>query len=482
MMVQITSRLFSPYLRDRAESYLKKFAKRAKSQTPVTWQIIEKTLDEKVFRKNKSGPFHSTDGSRWSFKKVPRELRLTSTNLTHQQLTAIKHHRPLPPETFEARYKPHPVVQIIVDYDPPSDWQVVAVCDPADPNNPAESDAIWTPMFGEKLPEKIGRKKLPVKFLDHCDHCASGTRRRKRTLVVRSPKGSTKIVGSTCLLSYTGISPDDLEKLMNIATRPPPDEAGGGYFGGRAYTLTHPTSVLNDLVAAYALKNRAYRSGMGGLLLNGVAEFHGDEVAVGVVHMETKKFTETFRIANVWPKRFKGLHMMADLAYLVEHTPETQLLALSFASAIEAMKDDKPSEFSRKVLTVAKSGMVYKKTWNVYAGASSRWLKTVHAEWFGAVEEAKPKETTKRLPHDVDERVTVKCRFVEQRITKNGYTLTEFVTEKNESIISFGKFDYKRYDLKPNDRITLTGTVKRHGSFNGNESTTLNRLTLEAKE
>ena len=95
---------------------------------------------------------------------------------------------------------------------------------------------------------------------------------------------------------------------------------------------------------------------------------------------------------------------------------------------------------------------------------------------------SKPKETTKRLPHDVGERVTVKCRFVEQRITKNGYTLTEFVTEKNESIISFGKFDYKSYGLKPNQRITLSGTVKRHGSFRDNESTTLNRLTLEAKE
>jgi len=482
MMVTVTSRLFSPYLRDRAESYLKKFAKRAKTQTPVEWRIDEKTLTGKVFRKNQSGTFLDTDGTRYSLAKTPRMIRLTSSTLTHAELTALNHRRPLPPETFDARYLPHPMLQIVVDYEPPSDWQVVAVCDPSDPNEPTGSPAIWTPMFGEKLPERIGRRKLPEKFIDHCDHCTSGPRRRKRTLIVRSPKGQTKIVGSTCLLSYTGISPDDLEKLMNIATRPPPEEAGGGYFGGRAYTTTHPTSVLNDLVAAYALKNRNYRSGMGSLLLNGVAEFHGDEVAVGVVHMETKKFTETFRIANVWPKRFKGRYNMEDLAYLVEPTPDSQMLALSFASAIEAMKDDRPSEFSRKVLSVAESGMVYKKTWNVYAGASSRWLKTVHAEWFDAVEEAKPKETTKRLPHDVGERITVKCRFVEQRITRNGYTLTEFVTDKNEAIVSFGKFDYKRHGLKPNDRITLTGTVKRHGSFKDNESTTLNRLTVEAKE
>ena len=87
-MVHVTSRLFSPYLRDRAESYLKKFAKRAKTQTPVEWRIDEKTLDGKVFRKNKSGTFLDTDGTRYSLAKTPRMIRLTSSTLTHAELTA----------------------------------------------------------------------------------------------------------------------------------------------------------------------------------------------------------------------------------------------------------------------------------------------------------------------------------------------------------------------------------------------------------
>ena len=157
MMVTVTSRLFSPYLRDRAESYLKKFAKRAKTQTPVEWRIDEKTLTGKVFRKNQSGTFLDTDGTRYSLAKTPRMIRLTSSTLTHAELTALNHRRPLPPETFDARYLPHPMLQIVVDYEPPSDWQVVAVCDPSDPNEPTGSPAIWTPMFGENCPkESVG--------------------------------------------------------------------------------------------------------------------------------------------------------------------------------------------------------------------------------------------------------------------------------------------------------------------------------------
>jgi len=151
-------------------------------------------------------------------------------------------------------------------------------------------------------------------------------------------------------------------------------------------------------------------------------------------------------------------------------------LASDFAQAVDDMKNDRPSDFTRKVLSVAESGVVQRKTWNVYAGASSRWLKKIHENWFGQKSGVKPDEKTKSYTGEIGERIAVKVFYHSQRETKNGYTITEFRSQKNEAFVTFGTADISQ--IKTGDKLLLTGTIKRHGAFNGNGSTTLNRITM----
>ena len=169
------------------------------------------------------------------------------------------------------------------------------------------------------------------------------------------------------------------------------------------------------------------------------------------------------------------MHTLLNLM-TVKPPAKVMMLASDFAQAVEDMKNDRPSDFTQKVLSVAECGVVQRKTWNVYAGASSRWLKKIHEQWFAEKSDIKPESKTKSYTGEIGERITVKVFYHSQRETKNGYTITEFRTKKNEAFVTFGKADVDH--IKTGDKLLLTATIKRHGAFNGNGSTTLNRIQM----
>jgi len=432
--------------------------------------------------------FQDMTGAKWRFNpKVNRRLyRLKSPDIEKiwRNLDHIgKLHTP--PEVFkESKFVGYSTVQIKAQYTPPSKWRVITVCDPADPNNPQDTPAIYTPMFGEKIPERVGRKKLPHKYTDQCDHCTSGKRRRKQVYIVESPKGQKRYVGKTCLKSYTGLDPKDLEDLLCYAKASPEEPTS---HGGRVSETTFETSLMNMLIGAYATQKMPYKSGLGRSLLFSFVKYLPDENLLELGRWDTdlrgrRTWEPQFKIANIFdlrrPDDLPSDWQMHMLLQNMSWRPSAKIMMLAsdFAQAVEDMKNDRPSDFTRKVLSVAECGVVQRKTWNVYAGASSRWLKKIHEQWFNEKSDIKPEQKTVAHTGEVGERITVKVFYHSQRETKNGYTITEFRTKKNEAFVTFGTADISQ--IKTGDKLLLTGTIKRHGAFNGNGSTTLNRIQM----
>ncbi len=433
--------------------------------------------------------FQDMTGAKWRFNpKVNRRLyRLKSPDI-EKIWRNFDHIGKLhtPPDVFkESQFVGYSTVQIKARYTPPSKWRVISVCDPADPNNPQDTPAIYTAMFGEKIPERVGRKKLPEKYIDQCDHCTSGRRRRKQVFIVESPKGQKRWVGKTCLKSYTGLDPKDLEDLLRYATASPEEPTS---HGGRVSETTFETSLMNMLIGAYATQKIPYKSGLGHTLLFSSVKYLEDEDLLELgqwsrTHptrpVEWRPLLKLPNIFNI--KRNADINNtlpMHTLLNMMEWRPSAKvmMLASDFAQAVEDMKNDRPSDFTRKVLSVAECGVVQRKTWNVYAGASSRWLKKIHEQWFAEKSDIKPESKTKSYTADAGQRITVKVFYHSQRETRNGYTITEFRTAKNEAFVTFGQADVG--GIKTGAKLTLTGTVKRHGEYQGNGSTTLNRISI----
>lgn len=499
---------FNGYNQDAVLKSVQKFAKRAESRNiPFSFEIKDPKIKKfKAFRKVKKGdkffPFVDSSGGFWGFNTeydslnhepdFPHSVFFTlNPNITPPEK------RLSPQEISKFQFKEKSSSKIlVVNYDPPSKWDVIASCEPADPNNPDGSPAIWNmipiydpktfDMFYPPLIEKIGRKKLPEKFIDHCDHCNSGKRKRNKVLVVKDPKGSMKIVGRSCLLSYTGLDPTDLETLIDMTMRGDGISSGGGWTKS-----TIPNRLVKLMLAAYGLKNHSYRKGIGSMLCDPSRPsprekppswlLQKDDTYV-LHYWDTREkawWKSDWVIANPFrstPKKEITAFELPNYVYVGDLKPEIEALTVMWETYIDSMKTQPSSDFTRKVLAVHDADVCTSKTVNVYAGASSRWLKTIHEEWFNAQAEMKKDEPTKALNLDAGTRFTKTVRFFDQRHTKNGYVLTEFRTPENEAIVSFGGFDAT--GLKPNDEITITATVTRHGSWQGNGSTTVNRIVV----
>lgn len=498
---------FNGYNEDAVLKAVEKFSKRAESRNiPFSFEIKEPKLHKfKAFRKAKKGDkvfeLMDSSGGYWAFSKKYDSF-IHEADFDHLVFTLLNpkitppEKRLSPQEVSNFKFKDKSSTKtLIVEYDPPTKWEVIASCEPANPDNPDGSPAIWNmiPRYDPKtfemvyppLIEKIGRKKLPEKYLDHCDHCKSGKRKRAKVLVVKDPKGSMKIVGRSCLLSYTGLDPTDLETLIDMTKW-----ADGGGGGGHRWTKsTIPTRLVKIMVSAYALKNHSYRKGMGSTLCDPPRPRRGevgnkwilekDSYQLHWYHPHEKKWKKLdWVIGNPFKNPLKEIsqHEFPELVYHLDLKPEIETMTVLWDTYIDNMKTQPSNDFTRKVLSVHDADVCTSKTINVYAGASSRWLKTIHEEWFNAQTEMVKDEPTKALNLDVGIRFTKAVRFFDQRHTKNGYTLTEFRTPQNEAIVSFGNFDAT--GLKPNDEITITATVKRHGSWQGNGSTTVNRIVV----
>ena len=481
-----------PSHEQRVTTSLKRFEKRCISRNiPFKYALaIYDPKEKRAFTKDtrKIPDFLDSEGGAWRLAEGSNRT-VKSQHLAEIFSSKYSAKKPSPDIFKSAMQKGYKTLSVSATYTPPSNWKVVAQVEPADPNNPQDTPAIYTAMFNQKIPERVGRKKLPHKYIDQCDHCSSGRKRRKKVFIVESPKGQKRYVGSSCLKTYTGLDPSDLENLLMMANSDP--ESSGSY-GGRYSETTFDTSFMDMLIGAYATQKEPYKSGLGRTLLHSQAIYHRSNETLELGHWHEplngkREWRKAAVIQNIFDfgkehaKDIENTLASNPLYHVKNHyrlkiPPNIMLLASDFAQAVDDMKNDRPSDFTRKVLSVAESGVVQRKTWNVYAGASSRWLKKIHENWFGQKSGVKPDEKTKSYTGEIGERIAVKVFYHSQRETKNGYTITEFRSQKNEAFVTFGTADISQ--IKTGDKLLLTGTIKRHGAFNGNGSTTLNRITM----
>ena len=349
-------------------------------------------------------------------------------------------------------------------------WSVIAQVEPI---SSKDSTAVYTKFNNEDLPEKIGRKKLPQKYHDQCDHCKSGKKNRHSAFVVKSEKTNRyRWVGKTCLNDYTGLDFNIVTKLMNYRSQSGESSSGAGWITPRSAEVTKQN--IAHMVARFYDANGAYIKQIGRKLKDiPIHDFDTGEIQDDGYIYAKKTLVRAKPSKNYYEIEFgtrtrQGIWWYDDEKIKISKD-RCVTLQKSFLDYVD--KIEPTGDYDRKVKKLHDAGAFKKKFYATYAGISYGWMT-----WLNDLLKEKKgvevkKEPTKKLNLEIGETFEGKVTFIDKFSKGTGWTLYKFITPNNEAIVTFN--DRACSDLEIGDTFTMRGTVKGHKSFKKDYSTTI---------
>jgi len=342
----------------------------------------------------------------------------------------------------------------------PSGWSALAILEKAEGSNRVLVKKI--PNVEDNLIDYI-----PDEWNGDCQHC-NMNRKRNSTILVKSPKGEVRQVGTSCLFEYTGMDPQliasfyaTMESKVNYPT-PWSEEAweaymdylaemgygGGGPPPSPEWPLTHFLVVCHRLFSFRG----AYIKGMGATILKS----------------RVRKIGERYFIEDQHTGIELEIHPPNDEYYEVADEIITYVKHLKVRT-----------DFEYNLQTVVDSNFVSKKT----AGfAAAMWFVWNRAKEQGRLEQLfNPIETEGKHLGEIGERIEFDAT-VTKKVGSMGYfgetTMFIFQTDDGDDVIWWSSS--KKKDLpQVGDYVKVKGRVKKHGDFKGKNNTSITRPTIQ---
>ncbi len=336
----------------------------------------------------------------------------------------------------------------------PSGWSALAILEKAEGSNRVLIKKI--PDVEDNLIDYI-----PDEWNGDCQHCKMN-RKRNSTILVKSPEGEVKQVGTSCLFEYTGIDPQliasfyaAMESKKNYPM--PWDEDSGG--GKPSYSPEWPLIEFLIICHRFFGFKGAYIKKMGNVILNSCALKREDNY-----YLAPCPLPDNYRVNNTTPQ-------------MLHPSEEHYEVADEIITYIKNLKAK--TDFEYNLQTVVVGDFVSKKT----AGfAAAMWFVWNRAKEQGRLEELfNPTEAKGEHLGVIGERIEFDAT-VTKKVGSIGYfgetTMFIFQTDDGDEVIWWSSS--KKKDLpQVGDYVNVKGRVKKHGDFKGKKNTSITRPTIQ---
>ena len=349
----------------------------------------------------------------------------------------------------------------------PSGWSALAILEKAEGSNRVLIKKI--PDIEENLIDFI-----PDEWNGDCQHC-NVDRKRNSTILVKSPKGEVKQVGTSCLFEYTGIDPQLIASFyaaMECKVKYPTpwsEEAWQAYleylgemgYGGeknQSYASEWPLMEFIVICHRFFGYKGAYIKGMGNTILNSCALKRGDRYYLAPCPPPIN-----YKVSNTTPQMLPSSEEHYEVASEI----------ITYIKNLKAKTD-----FEYNLQTVVVGDFVSKKN----AGfAAAMWFVWNRAKEHGRLEQVfNPTESEGNHLGVVGERIEF-VATITKKVGSMGHfgetTMFVFQTSEGDEVIWWSSS--QRKDLpEVGDKVTVKGRVKKHGDFNGKKNTNITRPTI----
>jgi len=335
----------------------------------------------------------------------------------------------------------------------------------------AKLDFLSDDASGVVISKAPGFETLAIERPDatRCDHCKTA-RRRAVCYVVQSDEGARKVVGSSCLVDFTGMG-RGVERLVALGFEASTllDDAdgwgeGGGGFGSRASDLVEYLTAVAAVIRVYGWMSRGQARERG-------EDRASADLASGWLASDHKDRRECYPEIGATATR-------SDRA--------VALLAAHWCESIDAKSD-----YEENVRAIANAGYMLPKHMGLAASIVAAWQR--HRETL-VRQATMPKSDPEAVCGTAGKRETFEVLVAGARCYEGDYGLRTRVAlvdvatgamliwwcsgECPEVIWSATK---PRPVTEPAPVLKVTATVKKHDRYEGRRQTVVSRLVM-AKE
>lgn len=287
-------------------------------------------------------------------------------------------------------------------------------------------------------------QELTVRPTDcHCDVCKT-ERRRNDTYLLRNEKGEEVQVGSGCLQRFLGIFPN-LWALNFEATFRDVESEYRGFRGTPRYGVKEIVQLGLAVIHERGWASRAMAQ------------------AKGI--RSTSEWVFEVLSSNPWGEEAKRLQTVVLNSYKLFEAEAAQMI-----ETIKSSTDE--SDYITNLRAIVNCETVEPR--NVAL------LVSIYAACKARKEQAAKQTTTSQHIGAVGQKLTTKAVVKSTKLIDGYYgetTLIVFVTAEGNVLKWFASGD-KRDDVKVDDEVTVTATVKEHSEFNGVKETLVTRAKI----
>lgn len=284
-----------------------------------------------------------------------------------------------------------------------------------------------------------------------CDHCKA-SRRRKDSFLVQHEDGRVVVVGRNCIADFLGNeSPEHIAALATcvaeIGSMGGDDEGGGIRVGVNEFET-------GEFVAVTAFCVRTY-----GWVPRSAASAEAESTASRVLRL-------------LCPQQDRRMEdeRLATLAKVSAKDGERAQGAIAWARATTENTD-----YIYNLRTVVGAHSVVLKTAGIAASVISAWDRAVSRETERA---ARPETAGSAHQGTIGERISFTGVVVMVRGCESQWGTTTIIKLVDASRNVYTWFASGGKDVAPGERYVVTGTVKKHETYNGEKQTVVTRCKI----
>lgn len=311
---------------------------------------------------------------------------------------------------------------------------------------------------GEDAPEI---KQFRATKGERCDHCKT-SRFRVDTFIVKNDKGEYKQIGRNCLKDFLGLHKDprailwymSVIKDLGQTIKDAEEETAQKGIRGRAYLPIE--DVLASSVAAtnaygYIKRDDPYNR------QSTVAQVRWARFSRQLPNEDPKTTEQRKVIANPTPQDFETAEKVLDW----------------FRGLPEEQKQNE--QFYANVNVMVKSGNVADKNFG--------YIVALYPMYMRAMQQFKQRERQAKKSNEwvgtVGQKLSVPVTIVGTQTLQSQFGTTQLIRmedDKGNLLVWFNSGG--KYDVRPDEKRNVRGTVKKHDEFKGRKQTVLTRAKI----
>lgn len=300
-----------------------------------------------------------------------------------------------------------------------------------------------------------------------CDHCGHN-RKRGKTFLIQGPDGERKQIGSTCVQSYLGMSPEGLRYMFDSPLESVRESRGGG--GGISYPETEQSLAIALAVSNNGMDYRPTRLDDSTVQRVREALYGGDRVDKEwrTATLEEAEALQDSGAVDELRRKIDALPDDSDYTRNMKALVNTSAArSQHFAMLVSAVSVVQREERERRIAQEKEERERAKKE-----------KRDSFTEGYYAPVDTKITKGTKMTV--VSTRQFETSDYYGNSITKTAVTMR---SEDGHMVSWFSNNNFGEGEMEPGSEIEISsGVVKKHGSYDGIDQTMLSRVRLMKKK